>query len=161
MYNRFDNGFDNRLYRVNNTSLQLDLSPLLLFRHITRILFSLRNTCTDLMYMHCLEMYNNVFFLHNVYAVYRYSFVAGDAFVRFTTCIRDVELFLPHDAYAWCGMLWPAVCPSHAGIVSKRIDRSSWFSAQMLPLAYPPLCFKGIRVSPSPKTRALPSGTLS
>ena len=75
------------------------------------------------MYMHCLEMYNNMFFLHNVYAVYRYSFVAGDAFVRLTTCIRDVELFLPHDAYMHGGVYAMACCLSVARWHCIEADR--------------------------------------
>jgi len=37
---------------------------------------------------------------------------------------------------------------SCAGILSKRLNRSRWFSVQWLPLDYPTLCYKRIRVSP-------------
>jgi len=46
-----------------------------------------------------------------------------------------------------------SVCPSvrlsHAGIVSKRLDESSWYLAWMLPSTYPTLCHKNIRLSPN------------
>jgi len=53
----------------------------------------------------------------------------------------------------------PSVRPSQAGIVSKRLDESSWFLAWRLPSTYPTLRYKEIWVSP--KIRVLPSGTLS
>ena len=52
-----------------------------------------------------------------------------------------------------------SVRPSQTGIVSKRLDESSWFSARRLPSTYPTLCYKEISVSP--KLWLLPSGTLS
>jgi len=45
------------------------------------------------------------------------------------------------------------------GILSKRMNESSWFWALELPSTRPTLCSKKIRVSP--KIRVLPSGTLS
>jgi len=45
------------------------------------------------------------------------------------------------------------------GILSKRMNESSWFLALELPSTRPTLCSKKIRVSP--KIRVLPSGTLS
>jgi len=48
---------------------------------------------------------------------------------------------------------------TQAGIVRKRLNRSSSFLAQRLPSAYPTLRWKGIELSP--KLRALPSGTLT
>ena len=53
----------------------------------------------------------------------------------------------------------PSVCPSQAGVVSKRLDESSWFLAWRLPSTYHTLCFKEIWVSP--KIRELPTVTLS
>ena len=47
---------------------------------------------------------------------------------------------------------------SQAGIVSKRLDESSWFLARRLPSTYPTLCYKEIWVHP--KIRLLPCGTL-
>ena len=56
-----------------------------------------------------------------------------------------------------------AVCQSvrlsQAGIVSKRLDKSSWSFVWMLPSTYPTLCCKEIWVSA--KIRVLPSGALS
>ena len=48
---------------------------------------------------------------------------------------------------------------SQAGIVSKRLDKSSWSFVWMLPSTYPTLCCKEIWVSA--KIRVLPSGALS
>ena len=45
------------------------------------------------------------------------------------------------------------------GILSKRMNESSWFLALELPSTRPTLCSKKIRVYP--KIRVLPSGTLS
>ena len=52
-----------------------------------------------------------------------------------------------------------SVCPSQAGVVSKRLDESSWFLEWRPPSAYPTLSYKELWVSP--KTKVLPSGTLS
>ena len=52
-----------------------------------------------------------------------------------------------------------SVCPSQAGVVSKRPDESSWFLECRPPSAYPTLSYKELWVSP--KTKVLPSGTLS
>jgi len=38
----------------------------------------------------------------------------------------------------------PSVRPSQAGIVSKRLDKSSWLLARRFPATYPALCFKEI-----------------
>ena len=40
------------------------------------------------------------------------------------------------------------VCLSQVGIVSKRLDRSSWFLVWMIRSTYPTLYFKEIRLSP-------------
>ena len=48
------------------------------------------------------------------------------------------------------------VCPSQVGVLSKRLNESSWFLARELPLTY--LCYSEIQV-PS-KIRVLLSGTL-
>jgi len=57
-------------------------------------------------------------------------------------------------------MLWLAVpvCSSHAGNVSKRLDRWRWLSARRLPSAYPTLSCNEIQVSRN--MWALPSGSL-
>ena len=55
-------------------------------------------------------------------------------------------------------MLWADVCLSLAGVLSKWMNGSRWFSVFGLYSAYP-LCYKGIRVSP--RIRLLPSGILS
>ena len=77
-------------------------------------------------------------------------------------------IFIPRDAmlawYMLSSCVRPSVgpsvclsaCPSHAGVVSKRLDESSWFLARR---TYPTLCYKEIWVSP--KIRVLPSVTLS
>ena len=52
-----------------------------------------------------------------------------------------------------------SVCPSQAGVVSKRLDESSWFLEWRPPSAYPTLSYKELWVSP--KTKVLPSETLS
>ena len=51
-----------------------------------------------------------------------------------------------------------SVRASHAGIVSKRLDKYGWFLSWELPLTYPKLCFKEIGVPP--KIMVFPSGTL-
>ena len=58
-----------------------------------------------------------------------------------------------------CRRPCPSVCPSQAGVVSKRPDESSWFLEWRPPSAYPTLSYKELWVSP--KTKVLPSGTLS
>jgi len=70
-----------------------------------------------------------------------------------------------HETLCWRGISYGpvSVCSvrlSHAGIISKRLSRSSSVLAHMLNPAYvPTLCYKGIRVSP--KIRVLPFGNLS
>ena len=49
-----------------------------------------------------------------------------------------------------------SVRPSQAGIVSKRLDESSWFSEWRLPSIYSTLCYKEIWVSP--KIKVFPLG---
>ena len=66
--------------------------------------------------------------------------------------------FLPCDAMLCCRRV-PFFCISQAGIVSRQLDESSWFSAWRLPFTYPTLCYNEIWVSP--KIVVLPSGTLS
>jgi len=57
----------------------------------------------------------------------------------------------------------PSVCLSvrlsQAGVLSKRLDASSWYLAWRLPSIYPKLCFKEIWISP--EIRVLPDGNLS
>jgi len=60
------------------------------------------------------------------------------------SCTLSVELrwFLPLDTCVVYAMaLRPSVCPSHAGIVSKRLNCSSWVSAQRLPSVFLTLCY--------------------
>ena len=52
-----------------------------------------------------------------------------------------------------------SVRPSQAGVVSKRLDESSWFLEWRPPSAYPTLSYKELWVSP--KIKVLPSETLS
>ena len=52
-----------------------------------------------------------------------------------------------------------SICLSQAGITSKRLDKSNWFSAWRLPSTHPTLCCKKIYVSP--KIRVLLSGNSS
>ena len=78
---------------------------------------------------------------------------------------RNVTQFLPRDAMlaryllSSCVSLSvrPSVRPSQAGIASKRLHKSSWYSARRLPSTYPTLCYKEIWASPK---RVLPSETL-
>ena len=58
-----------------------------------------------------------------------------------------------------CSSVRPSVCLSQAGILSKRLDESSWFLACRLPAVYPTLCYREMWVSP--KIKILPAGTLS
>jgi len=53
----------------------------------------------------------------------------------------------------------PSVCPSQAGIVSKRQDESIWYLARRLTSTFPALCYQEIWLSP--KIRILPFGTLA
>jgi len=53
----------------------------------------------------------------------------------------------------------PSVGLSQAGVVSKRLDKSSWFLALRLLSTHLTLCYKEMWVSP--KIRVLPSGILS
>jgi len=73
---------------------------------------------------------------------------------------RDLG-FHPHDAMlvrVLAMALCLSVCLSQVGVLSKRVNESSWFLARELHLTYPTLCYKKIQV-PS-KIRVLPSGTL-
>ena len=74
--------------------------------------------------------------LHDAYATYMHSMVY--------TCIY---------IYGMTQCLF--ICPSCAGVASKRLDGLNWFLVQSLPSAF---C-KGIRVSP--KMTVLPPRTLS
>jgi len=58
------------------------------------------------------------------------------------------------ECMQWPGVS-PVVRPSRAGIVSKRLNGSSYVSAQTLPSAYLILCYEGIRVSPKNKGASL------
>ena len=60
-----------------------------------------------------------------------------------------------------CPSVCLSVCPfvRQTVVVSKRLDKSSWFLARRLPSTIPTLCYKEIGVSP--KIKVLPSGTLS
>ena len=53
-----------------------------------------------------------------------------------------------------CPSVRPSVRPSQAGILSKRLDESSWYFARRLPSTDPTLCCKEIWVSP--KLEVLP-----
>ena len=59
--------------------------------------------------------------------------------------------FLPHDAYVtyvntalYSVALFLSVCSSTTGIISKRLGRLTWFSAQRLTSAHAAFTFKGI-----------------
>ena len=69
---------------------------------------------------------------------------------------------LPRDAllarYMLLSRVRLSVRLSEAGIVSKRLDESTWVLAWGLPSTYPTPCYTDIWVSP--KIRVLPSGTL-
>jgi len=73
--------------------------------------------------------------------------------------------FLQLDAtlvwYMLSACVCPSVCLSQAGIVSKRLDESSWFWARRLRSTYPTLCYKEIGVSPKIRVLSTSSGTLS
>ena len=60
--------------------------------------------------------------------------------------------FLPRDAMPARNILsscvYLSVCPSQAGIISKRLDKSSWFWVLRLPSTYPTSCYKEIWASP-------------
>ena len=61
-----------------------------------------------------------------------------------------IMLFLPQDAYAVQYMLWPGVWSpvNHMlALHQNSLIVLHWFSAQMLPLAYPTLCCKVQRSS--------------
>ena len=82
--------------------------------------------------------------------------VGRDSWSGWSACL--VISFLVFTAWwcrctAWC-VLWPGVCPSHAGVVSKQLNGSGWFLAQRLPSAYPTFCCKGILIPP--ELRVLP-----
>jgi len=76
-----------------------------------------------------------------------------------------VEAFYPPRAAMLPPVLAMALCPSvrlcltQVGVLSKRLNKPSWFLACELPSTHVTLCYKEIRVSP--KIRILPSGTLS
>jgi len=89
---------------------------------------------------------------------------ARDLARHFTTVIiryiarDDRRRCFPAEPYISCGRCL-SVCLSQVGVLSKRLDLSSWFYSLYLRAAYPTLWCKGIGV-PS-KIRVLPSGTLS
>jgi len=62
------------------------------------------------------------------------------------------QVYLPRDAvlarYLLSSCVRLSVRVSQAGIVSKRMDESSWFLARKLPSTYPTLCCKEFQVSP-------------
>jgi len=66
--------------------------------------------------------------------------------------------FYRYASAVFAVVVCPPVCPSQAGVISKRLDESSWFLAWRLPSTYPTLRFKEIRVSL--EIRLLPSETL-
>jgi len=71
-------------------------------------------------------------------------------FCRLPDAARRAGLLAIADpCYLRYGMVsvCPSVCLSQAGVMSKRLDGSGWFSAQRLPSAHSILCFRGIRVS--------------
>ena len=51
------------------------------------------------------------------------------------------ESILPNSVCIARQMLWPDVCPSQAGISSKRVNGSTWFSMQRPSSTYPTLCY--------------------
>ena len=54
---------------------------------------------------------------------------------------------------------WACVHLSQVGVLSKRLNESSWwFLARQLPSTHPTLCYREIRFTS--KIRVLPSGTL-
>jgi len=63
----------------------------------------------------------------------------------------------PHCFYPRDAMLWPYVCLSvslclsQVGVLSKRMNESSWLLVWELPSTYPVLCLKEILVSPTNK----------
>ena len=71
--------------------------------------------------------------------------------------------FLPARRYGSAGTSYGpvsvSVCLSQVGVLSKWMDRSSWFVACVLLSTYPTLCYKEIQVCT--KIRVLPSATLS
>jgi len=72
--------------------------------------------------------------------------VIGNKFNRSHTVFTHVMVCWSSISY---GAVRPSVHPSQASIVSKWLNGSSSFLAQMLPLAYHTLCCKGIWVSPN------------
>jgi len=84
------------------------------------------------------------------------AFTAADIYCFLLT-------FLPVRRYASAATsyvaLYPSVCLSQVGVLSKRKEESSWFLSLELPSTHPILREKEIRV-PS-QIRVLPSGTLS
>jgi len=73
---------------------------------------------------------------------------------RFSPARRYASAGTSHGPVSVC----LSVCLSQVGVLSKRLNESSWFLARELHLTYPTLCYKKIQV-PS-KIRVLPSGTL-
>jgi len=67
------------------------------------------------------------------------------------------QFLLPAPLYASAGSSH-GVRLSQVGVLSKRMKESDWVLARELPLTYPALCCKEIRVHS--KIRVLPSGTL-
>ena len=45
------------------------------------------------------------------------------------------------------GIIAMALCLSQVGVLSKRMDGSSWFLARKLPSTYRTFCYKEIQVS--------------
>jgi len=69
-------------------------------------------------------------------------------------CFLNFKIFFTARRYAsavYAVVVYPSlcrsVCLSQAGVVSKRLDKSSWFLAWRLPSTYPTLCYKVICVS--------------
>jgi len=95
---------------------------------------------------------------HNLHSYTRLIFILS---YRKYSC-RHFHV-LPRDAmlarYLLSSCVRLSVCSSQAGVVSKRLDESSWLSAWRLSSICPTLCSK--KISVSPKIRVLPSGTLS
>ena len=57
---------------------------------------------------------------------------------------------------ALCPCVCLSICLSHAGIVSKLLKRSNWFSTQRLPSVYHTVCSTGIRVPPKIRATFFP-----
>jgi len=70
-----------------------------------------------------------------------------------TFMVKSVETFLLRDAMLYSAVyvvvVCPSVCPSHAGILSKRLGGSSCFLSRRLP-SYPSLCFQYLQNKGTP-----------